>query len=398
MSRWRKIQRELIEKSIHGEKLDIIQENISNGRITGTYYYKKGTRPSRGILLVHGFSGNRYGMSVLAERLAELGFFCLSIDLPSHFLNITRFTLGELSETITEGVLLIKNHFNIGRMAVIGHSIGAVGALFSNAGYNVAIEKNIYSIWEKIRTIIVDEAKLIIKSKDRNKIMELSNKIDSLYTGLKQLILYSLKKGIQEHSNVTCYVFLAPPTNCKSVIPALSLLKKLKHRTAKIVFENMYHKPAVKQIYKEGNLSGYVPENKKEYIYWQFFKTKDSAGFLDYFLNMKEPIDFLTLVEQVIKLRHKDDMISFFEYYQKKYLLSKPKLFIYGTGDFYLKPFIPSVKRRLENFYESCGNAEIHHGAFSHVMMNNPRQQLAAVAVKNDKVTEMIIRFLYKHM
>ena len=89
MSRWSKIQKELIEKTIHGEKLGIIQENISSGRIHGTIYYKKGIRPSRGILLVHGFSGNRYGMGVLAERLAEYGFFCLSIDLPSHFLNLT---------------------------------------------------------------------------------------------------------------------------------------------------------------------------------------------------------------------------------------------------------------------------------------------------------------------
>lgn len=398
MGRWRKIQKKLIEKSIHGEKLDIIQENISKGRVHGTIYYKKGIRYSRGILLVHAFTLNRHGMGVLAERLAEYGFFCLSIDLPSHFLNLTKFTFGELTETITEGVLLIKNHFGIRRVAVIGHSIGAIGSLFSNAGYNIDIEKNLYSIWEKLREMIYNQAILMKKDKDSSEIIALNAKIDSSYTKLKELILYSLKKGIQEHSNVACYILLALPVNVKGAIPAMSILKKLSHRWVKKVFENVWHNRLVKQFYKEGNPVGYTPENKEEYFYWGFFKTKDTSEFLNFFLNMKEPIDFLTLIEQLIKFKHKDKMVSFFEYYQKKYLLLKPKMFIYGTKDLFLKPFLPFRKKRLERFYESCGNAEIHHGAFSHVMTNNPKQRFAAVVLKNDKVTELIIRFLDRNL
>jgi esterase/lipase len=184
MGRWKKIQKELIQKALRGEKVDIVQENYSSGRVHGTIYYKKGVSSSRGILLVHGFSGNRYGMGILAERLAEYGFFCLSIDLPSHFLNLTRFTLGELSETITDGVLVLKNHFGIPRIAVIGHSMGAIGSLFSNAGYNTTIENSSFLLWEKMRLLIDEEAELIKNNKDHNKIIELTNKIDSLYTEL----------------------------------------------------------------------------------------------------------------------------------------------------------------------------------------------------------------------
>jgi hypothetical protein len=59
MDRWKTIQKQLMEKAVHGEKIDIIQEDISQNRIHGTIYYKKGITISKGILLVHGISGNR---------------------------------------------------------------------------------------------------------------------------------------------------------------------------------------------------------------------------------------------------------------------------------------------------------------------------------------------------
>ncbi len=398
MGKWREVQKGLIDDAIGGEKYDIIKKDVIIGKVHGTIYYKDRVKMSRGVLLVHGISDNRYVMSALAERLAEYGFFCLSIDLPSHFLNTNEFTLGELSQTITDGVLLVKKSFGVNKVAVIGHSIGAVGSLFSNAGYNIQIERTLYSTWENMKELIEKESNLILQDKDSNEILRLNQKIDSLYSELKQIILYSLKKGIQENSSVSCYILLAPPLNCKKAIPVMGLLKRLDHKWAKRIFEYLFHKPAIKQIYKEGNLIGYVSENKEDYIYWKFFKNKNISEFLIYFLNMKEPIDFLRLIEDLIKFKQKDDAVSFFEYYQKKYLLAKPKMFIYGTRDLYLRPFMPFGKMRLENFYESCGNSEIHHGVFSHIMMNDPNQQLTSIKLKNDRVTELIIRFLDKHL
>ena len=51
----------------------------------------------------------------------------------------------------------------------------------------------------------------------------------------------------------------------------------------------------------------------------------------------------------------KDGRVNFFEYYMKKYLLAKPKPFIYGMRDVFLRPFWASNKSRLENFYRKWG-------------------------------------------
>jgi hypothetical protein len=395
MNQWKNMQEILVAKSIEKEKGHIIKQNISLNKVEGTLYYKDKINYKKGILLVHGMSGNRYGLGVLAERLADYGYFCVSIDLPSHYQNKSEFTLGELSDTITEGIQFIKNK-GISRVGVIGHSIGAVGTIFSNVGYTRIIEKEVFSIWNNMR-LLMDNALRNIEN-NPHLLMEAREKIDLLYIQMKQIILNSLKNKIQSKSDMDCLILLAPPLNCKSAIPALSLLNKLSHKWKKIIFETLFHKPAVKQTIKEGNPADFHFENKKENLYWQFFKTSKSEEFLNYFLNMKEPKDYMELIEDLAKFKEQENKINFFEYYQKKYLFSKPKLFIYGNKDLYLKPFLPFARKRLEQFYENCGNAEIHYGNFTHVMMNNPNQQLAIIAVKNDKVTELIIKFLDKHL
>jgi hypothetical protein len=396
MTRWRQVQADLINRALRGEKTGIIQHDIAVGRIYGTIYYRRDLKPSRGVVIVHGFSGNRHSMGFLAERLAEYGLFCLSIDLPAHFLNPGNFSVGEVSETVAEGVLLMRAHFGIARIAVIGHSMGAVGTLFSSAGYIVEIEKRIYAEWNNLERLVELESKASAKQSDASFAASLAQKIEQQYTALKQMILYSLKKGIQEHSNVTCYIMLAPPKNCQAAFPGVILLKNLSHKWQKRIIEAILHKPAVKQIYKEGNLVHYAPENRPDNLYFQFFKTADAREFIDYITKMKEPVDFLKLTEKLAKFRHNDGFVNFFEYYQKS-LLAKPKLFIYGKFDKMLAP-LPFMRAGLERFYESCGNAEVHSGSFTHVMMNEPKQQAAALVLKNDSVTELIMRFLDRHL
>jgi hypothetical protein len=249
-------------------------------------------------------------------------------------------------------------------------------------------------MWDELSKLIDKEAELISADANSTTLILLNQNIESKYTDLKKLILLTLKKGIQEHVGVSCYIFLAPPANVKKSIPALSLLNKLNHKWKKRILEKLLHTAQVKRIYAEGNIVHYVPEDKEDYIYWQFFKTKDGGDFMDYMLDLKEPTDFLTLVEDMARFRHKDDKTNFFEYYQKKYLLAKPKLFIYGKRDMFLRPFMPFAANRLEKFYSSCGNAKIYYGDFSHNMMNDPKQHLSSVALESDEVTGLIIQFL----
>ena len=136
----------------------------------------------------------------------------------------------------------------------------------------------------------------------------------------------------------------------------------------------------------------------KKIIVFGEFKPTDSDEFIEYLSNMKEPKDYITFIEDIIKFRHKDNIINFFEYYHKKYLLAKPKMFIYGKFDLVLRPFMPSSKKGFENFYRGCGNAEIHYGSYNHLITEKPLEFVASDAVKNKKALKLIFKFLDNHI
>ena len=404
MSRWRQLQRDLNEKIVSNEKFDITSQDISEGRIRGTTYQRSNTAPTSGILLVGGLAGNRYSLQVLAERLAEAGFFCLSMDIPQHYLNRSEFTLGGFSEQITEAVIILKGKYGMRSVAVIGHSMGAVASLFSLAGYTATIEQQLYLFWDKIGAILEKQAE-VIDGGERARtppniqaLNTMNEQIEALYTQMKNLILQSLRADVERNTTVACYIFLAPPTNCKDAIPGLRRMKAWKYKWIKKIFEAVLHHPLEKQIEKEGNPVKYAPEQDPAYLNWGAFKTREVYEFIDYFLSMKEPSDYLSMIEKIVSFKKRDDMVAFFEYYQKRYILAKPKLFIYGMVDLYLRAFFSGGKRKVEEFYKSCGNddgtTEIYHGFFSHVMMDNPYQQVAALSIKNKSVTKRILNFL----
>jgi hypothetical protein len=188
---------------------------------------------------------------------------------------------------------------------------------------------------------------------------------------------------------------LAPPKEIsKKAAPLLALFKIFKRNTSKKIFERLMHYPAVEQIKKEGNVVNYKEENLDEYIYWQFLKIKDEKKFIRYFLDIKNIQDYLKTIEDLANLYSNN---NFFNYYLTNYIRKKPKLIIYGKYDHYLKPFLPFNKKKIERFYKSFGNAKIYFGKFSHVMIDNPTQQSASVAVKNKKVIKKIIDFIEKN-
>lgn len=393
-----------------------MQRDVASGRVYGTVYYKPGVSYKRAALLVHCFSTNRYALGVLAERLVEYGIICLSIDLPSHYLNPNQMTLGEISETITDGVLYIKGVFGTQRVAVIAHSVAAVGALFANAGYNNEIEHYFDAIWKRItklseeHTAVLESSALSSRQLTESRLSEISMEFEKAYSNLKQLIYHSLVKGIKENFGVSCYIFLAAPLSVKKSYPGKLIFKNLPPKFKRIVNSPMakrviellaLHPLAVAGGYKEGNPGKWVPKKEPEYFHSYFFKTQDSYDFLKYFFTMKEPADFFELMVKIIKFAHKDDRVNFFEYYMRKYLLPKPKLFIYGIRDLFLRPFFGSNKERLENFYREWGypdNVEIMQGSFAHVMDADPKKHGKFLAIGDIGVTERIMRFLDKNL
>lgn len=398
MSRWREIQKGLIAQAITGSRARVIQKDIVAGRVYGTIYYRPDANRNRGVLLVSGIAGNRYGLGVLAERLAEYGFFCLSIDPPSHYLNPNQLSLGTYSETVTEAVILMKQAYSVHRVGVVGYSMGAVASLFSMVGYSIEIENRIYRLWEQLAELSERlEAAVLRRNPEEN---YFRRELEKTFVEIKRLVLYSLKKGIVEHSGVSAYVFLALPGNARQFIPGLSCLRKVRVSWTKKLIEVMLHNPSVKVMYKEGNLAKYVehPLEPGE-ARWAFLTTKELPELLEYLSKMKDPKDFLKLAEDISEFKTKESNTeSFFGYYLKKYVRAKPKLFVYGNLDAFLRPFLPGNRGRLEHYYKSCGNALVTHGTFTHMISEKRFKQVTTYAATHSGTTEMVLRFLDKNV
>lgn len=386
-TRSRAVMAERMTASLHSPT-GITATELVDGRVHGVVYKKEGTYPTRGILLAHGLSGSRHAFGTLCNRLADQGYLCLSIDMPSHGDSNEPLTIGATSETILDGVALLRK-LGCTRNAIIGHSIGAIGALFANAGYNQTIEHQLYTTWECITSLLeqmpvdADPATITAAIEDR-------------YTRLKDIMLASLKNRIQRHTGVSAYVLLAPPLNCKTVVPAVSLLRRLSQPTVRKLMWFFWHGGALKALKKEGIER--LPVDDGHAVMMQYFKIADVHEFLDYLIRMKEPADFLRVIEAIAAFRHKDTKTGFFEYYQARYLYATPKLFIYGQKDLLLRPFIPFMRGRLERFYKSCGNATVNYYPFSHLMLPDDWQQASYEVMKDKTATIAIMDFLAKNV
>ena len=87
------------------------------------------------VLLVHGYSADRAGMSVLARRLAASGYGVLAIDVRGHGENPTPFRRDPEGANLFEDLsaaadwLRASSWVDGTRLAVMGHSMGAGAAL-----------------------------------------------------------------------------------------------------------------------------------------------------------------------------------------------------------------------------------------------------------------------------
>ncbi len=89
-----------------------------------------------GVVLAHGFAGDRAGVSVLARSLAAAGYTVLSIEFRGHGANRNSFTVGRgrgdfLYEDLAAAVDHLRGspYADGGRTVVMGHSMGAGAAL-----------------------------------------------------------------------------------------------------------------------------------------------------------------------------------------------------------------------------------------------------------------------------
>jgi dienelactone hydrolase len=114
------------------------------------------------VVLIHGYSADRVGMSTLARRLAQNGYAVLAIDLDGHGVNRNPFALGEaerdaLDSDIRQAVNYLRDSELVddSRIVVVGHSMGA-GAALTYATEDKTIAGSVmisggWSLWGQVR-------------------------------------------------------------------------------------------------------------------------------------------------------------------------------------------------------------------------------------------------------
>ncbi len=406
------IQQVELDENVSFER--IVREEIDIGNIKGTIF-KIGQGHRNGIVLTHGISASRYNLLNLADVLSRLGYLVLAIDLPKHNINQEMdLTLGNIAELIRDSVIYLRRIRGLKNVAVIGHSLGSVGTLLAGAGYTSKVEREIYILWERIRQSIeryekyskaygrlrpgVENITLQDLARDEG-FMNFLNEIAAYYTKIKEIVLESLKSRDQlaPFDFVDCCVLLSMPSECKDAFTGASLLKRLPNKKIKKVWETLMHNPQIKLVMKEGNIFNYV-DKKTNATKWWYLRIENPIEFISYFTSLKEPTDFISLMNILSHFSHKDGKTSFIDYYLKKYILATPKLFIYGKWDLLLRPFMPGSRKKLEEVYRAYGNVNIIRGNYSHILMRKPFQQVGVVIGTSDVVLQNIINFLNKNM
>jgi dienelactone hydrolase len=110
--------------------------------ISADYYRPSTTGPAPGVILLHGYGGDRGGWKALAERLAEAGMAVLALDLRGHGQSApeeARNRMKDRDPLLFEEMqrdlraaydwLATQEHFDRARFAIVGADTGASVAL-----------------------------------------------------------------------------------------------------------------------------------------------------------------------------------------------------------------------------------------------------------------------------
>jgi uncharacterized protein len=99
---------------------------------------RRGRRAARAaIVLVHGWESGRHRMLPNARVLHEIGFHVLALDVRGHGANpaeILPVSAGEFGTDALAGIRHALGRPDVSSVAVLGHSMGAAGAILAAAG------------------------------------------------------------------------------------------------------------------------------------------------------------------------------------------------------------------------------------------------------------------------
>ena len=183
-----------------------------------------GPKPNRGLVLVHGMSKDKENLITLGKRLASQDYWVYSIDLAMHGEAFEeKLRLGRISEFILLAVRQLRSE-GIRNVGVVGHSTGAMCALFAMAGYNTKVEAEFYAAMTEVtkRLKIITDDLGIVKKYDEDSYKRLvfnAIRLSEKYKELKIILLNALKETYEGASRIDAAVLLAPIKTMQYAMP-----------------------------------------------------------------------------------------------------------------------------------------------------------------------------------
>jgi pimeloyl-ACP methyl ester carboxylesterase len=115
--------------------VELLHVRATNNDVAVLRYYP---RRSRGISIVagHGYSSSKHNLDLLCSFLASHGFAVYNLDFPGHKLGASGGTLRGIGDCIDAmaAVVAFARETDASPLYTLGHSMGAMTALFTAAG------------------------------------------------------------------------------------------------------------------------------------------------------------------------------------------------------------------------------------------------------------------------
>src|SRR3989338_5667657 len=323
-----------------------------------------------------------------------------------------------MSDYIYECIRFVRLKGTI-EVGVVGHSIGAIAALFALGGYNGQLENYIIKVAtkyiEKLKSSLSKIANNDIIAKEKNKfeqveineILELFGDLEEekrAYDDFKQQILEALKttrfSNLKIAGKIDAVVLLAPPESVQAARTFPPFAYKVTPEIAQVSFNLLQNLDRLldnlfkKQIVIDYKLPPAIRSNLEKIRLGALeIKKSDYQDFLKYLKESVNPFDFTSLLDYFSKY-------PFVKYYNYKYIKSTPKLFQYGTKDYILGPAIK--EGTLESAYNiMMGETSfiIPYPGISHIMM--PRDigiRHRSYRASSPRIQNDMIVFLRKYL
>ncbi len=115
-------------------KLDLHHVATENGSIAALAYEPRRSR-ELAIVVGHGYSSSKHNLDPLCAFLAAHGFAIYSLDFPGHRLGASGGRLRDAEDTVAAmaAVVALARSHGYARVLTLGHSMGAMAALFTAA-------------------------------------------------------------------------------------------------------------------------------------------------------------------------------------------------------------------------------------------------------------------------